>query len=81
MPVVFRKQCVAIIDCFEIFCKCPMSLRATAQTWSKYKHHDTVKFLIAILSQGAVSYVPKGWSGHASDQHITENCGIKHLLP
>ena len=35
MPVVFRKEfnrCVAIIDCFEVFCERPKSLKARAQT-------------------------------------------------
>ena len=85
MPVVFRKEfnrCVAIIDCFEVFCERPKSLKARAQTWSNYKHHNTVKFLIAIAPQGVISFVSKGWGGRASDKHITENSGIlSHLLP
>ena len=84
MPVEFKKhfkKCVAIIDCFEVFCERPKSLKARTQTWSNYKHHNTVKFLIAITPQGAISFDSKGWGGRASDQHITENCGIlKHLL-
>ena len=38
MPMEFRKHfrsCVVIIDCFEVFIKCPTSLSARAQTWSK----------------------------------------------
>ena len=85
MPVEFKKhfkRCVAIIDCFEVFCERPKSLKARSLTWSNYKHHNTVKFLIAITPQGAISFVSKGWGGRASDQHITENCGILgHLLP
>ena len=85
MPAEFRKhfkKCVAIIDCFEVFCERPKSLKARAQTWSNYKHHNTVKFSVAITPQGAISFVSKGWGGRASDQHITENCGIlSHLLP
>ena len=85
MPVVFRREfnrCVAIIDCFEVFCERPKSLKARAQTWSNYKHHNTVKFLIAIAPQGVISFVSKGWGGRASDKHITENSGIlSHLLP
>ena len=85
MPGVFRKQfsrCVAIIDCFEVFCECPKSLKVRTQTWSNYKHHNTVKFLNAVTPQGCISFVSKGWGGCASDKHITENCGIlRHLLP
>ena len=35
----FRK-CVVIIDCFEIFCETPKPLKARAQTYSNYKHHN-----------------------------------------
>ena len=85
MPVTFRKQfrrCMPIIDCCEVFCERPKSLKARAQTWSNSKHHNTVKFLIAITPQGVISCVSKGWDGRASDQYITENCGIhSHLHP
>ena len=43
LPMEFRKnfrQCAVIIDCFEIFIKRPTNLRARAQTWSNYKHHN-----------------------------------------
>ena len=41
-----------------------------------YKHHNTVKFLIGITPQRAISFIPKGWGGRVSDQLITEKCGI-----
>ena len=85
MPMEFRtnfKQCVVIIDCFEIFIERPTNLKARAQTWSNYKHHNTVKFLIGISPQGAISFISKGWGGRVSDVHLTENCGIlDKLLP
>ena len=60
----------------------PKSLMARAQTWSNYKHHNTVKFLIGVSPQGSITFVSKGWGGHVSDQHLTENCGIlDNLLP
>ena len=48
MPLSFKanfKQCVVVMDCFEVFCERPKALKARAQTWSHYKHHNTVKFL------------------------------------
>ena len=80
----FRKsfrQCVTIIDCFEVFMKRPTNVKACAQTWSNYKHHNTAKFLIGIAPQGAVTFISKGWGGRVSDVYITENCGIlDHLM-
>ena len=83
MPMEFRKSfknCVTIIDCFEVFMERPTNLKARAQTWSNYKHHNTVKFLIAIAPQGAITFISKGWGGRVSDVHITENCGILENL-
>ena len=58
----------------------PTGLMARAQTWSNYKHHNTVKFLIGISPQGSITL--KGWGGRVSDHHLTEQCGIlDHLLP
>ena len=85
MPVDFRKdfgKCIIIIDCFEVFIERPTSLMARAQTWSNYKKHNTVKFLIGITPQGTVAFISKGWGGRASDVHITEHSGLlHHLLP
>ena len=55
MPIEFRqnfRKCVVIIDCFEVFMERPTSLMARVQTWSNYKKHNTVKFLIGITPQG-----------------------------
>ena len=85
MPMEFRKhfrKCVVIVDCFEIFVERPTSQGARAQTWSNYKHHNTVKFLIGITPQGSVAFISQGWGGRTSDVHLTENCGLlQKLLP
>ena len=85
MPMVFRKhypQCVVIIDCFEIFVDRPTDLLARAQTYSQYKHHNTVKYLIGITPQGTVSYISEGWGGRTSDKYVTEHCSLlSNLVP
>ncbi|XP_065191536.1 uncharacterized protein LOC135822650 [Sycon ciliatum] len=85
MPLEFRGQfgkCICIIDCFEVFCERPHGLMARAQTFSNYKHHNTVKFLIGITPQGTISFISKGWGGRTSDKYITEHCGLlDKLLP
>ena len=63
-----------------MFCERPSDLMARAQTFSNYKHHNTVKFLIAITPQGVISFVSKGWGGRVSDKHLTENCGLLNFL-
>ena len=85
MPMAFRKsfkKCVSIIDCFEIFTERPTALDARTQTWSNYKKHNTVKFLIGITPQGSVDFISKGWGGRVSDVYLTEHCGLlENLLP
>ena len=85
-PMSFRKHfgtkiCI-IIDCFEVFINKPKNVLARAQTFSNYKHHNTVKFLIGIAPQGVISFISKAWGGRASDKFVTENCNIlNNLLP
>ncbi|EDO43889.1 predicted protein [Nematostella vectensis] len=60
----------------------PSSLIARAMTWSNYKHHNTIKFLIGITPQGVISFISKAWGGRVSDKHLTEHCSIlSKLLP
>ena len=85
MPIEFRKhfrKCVIIIDCFEVFIERPTSQMARSQTWSNYKHHNTIKYLIGITPQGSVAFISQGWGGRTSDVHLTENSGLlQKLLP
>ena len=85
MPMDFRKHfpnCVVIIDCFEIFLDRPTNLLARSQTFSSYKHHNTVKYLIRITPQGTVSFISEGWGGRTSDKYLTKHCSLlNHLVP
>ena len=71
LPKCFRgkyTKCVCIIDCTEIFIERPLSLNTRAQTWSNYKNHNTIKYLIACTPAGAVSFISEGWGGRVSDK-------------
>nr|XP_047135770.1 uncharacterized protein LOC124812780 [Hydra vulgaris] len=85
-PMCFRQhfgtRVGVVIDCFEVFIDKPKNALARAQTFSSYKHHNTVKFLIGIAPQGVVSFISKSWGGRVSDKYLTENCGfLSKLLP
>ena len=78
----FGKQVTVIIDCFEVFIERPTNLLARAQTFSNYTHHNTIKILIGITSQGTICFVSEAWGGRISDQYLTENCRfLENLLP
>ena len=85
LPVSFRRtfsKCACIIDCFEVFIERPSDLKARAQTYSNYKNHNTMKYLIGITPQGTISFISKGWGGRTSDKYLTENCGfLDKILP
>ena len=79
---VYGHKVAVIIDCFEVFIERPGDLLAPASTWSNYKHHNTIKFLISICPQGVISFISKAWGGRTSDKYLTENCHIlNRLLP
>ena len=82
-PDSFRKfypKCRAIIDCTELYIETPSSLETAAACWGQYKHHYTVKFLVGITPNGAISFLSSCYGGRATDIFITEDCGIASKL-
>ncbi|XP_034235759.1 uncharacterized protein LOC117642061 [Thrips palmi] len=80
MPECFRKSfgtsVTLIIDCFEVFIEKPSNLLAKVGTYSKYKKHNTAKYLIGITPQGTISYISKAYVGRIQDTELTNDCGI-----
>ena len=75
LPNVFVKHFQSvrcIIDCSEIFIERPTSFKARVQTYSNYKKHNTVKFLIGITPAGVICYLSKCWGGRVSDKELTK---------
>lgn len=85
LPSMFRKyypRCCVIIDCAEVFIETPSSLDVASMCWSNYKHHSTVKYLVGITPNGAVSYLSNACGGRASDQFIVQDSNfLKYLQP
>ena len=86
MPLCFRDsfgdKITVIVDCFEQFTEKPFGAKNQIFTFSFYKHHHTIKYLIGISPQGVITFISPGWGGRTSDNHVTENSNFfKNLLP
>ncbi|VEN60951.1 unnamed protein product [Callosobruchus maculatus] len=86
MPRCFKEtfgdKVTVIVDCFELYIEKPSNLQKSAQCWSNYKHHHTVKYLIGITPQGSISFISEAWGGRASDKHITIHSEfLNHIIP
>lgn len=75
MPESFKKKyknkVAVIVDCFEVFTERPSTLDGSSQLYSNYKHHHTIKVLIGIIPQGAISFISKSYGGKCSDKFVT----------
>ena len=83
MPMVFKQlypRCRCIIDCSEIYIETPTSFDARAQTYSNYKKHNTVKFLIGITPCGTISFLSQCWGGRVSDRNLTQESGFLNRI-
>ncbi|KAJ8035160.1 hypothetical protein HOLleu_22294 [Holothuria leucospilota] len=68
------------IVCTEVFIETPSWLDVQAICWSEYKHHTTIKFLLAISPSGLIMYVSPWYGGRASDKYIVKDSGFLNFL-
>lgn len=75
LPSVYKNLSALriIIDCTELMLQKSSDLQERKETFSNYKHRDTVKFLVGMSPHLYVNFVSKAWAGRASDKHITMN--------
>lgn len=69
-----------IIDCSEVFTETLSASDIQAALWSDYKHHYTVKFLVAITPNGAPCYVSQCYGGRATDKYIVRDCDFLNCV-
>ena len=83
LPDVFKGKHAktrCIIDCSEVYIERPKSLDDQAATWSDYKQHNTLKFLIGISPSGYVTFLSDCYGGRTSDRHICRDSNFYNLL-
>lgn len=85
LPPLFQElspNCICIIDCSEVFIETPHNFSARSATYSNYKKHNTIKFLIGTTPSGSVCFLSKCWRGRVSDKNLTqESRFLRQLLP
>ena len=70
----------AIIDGSDVFIQTPSDLHMQSSTWSQYKHHNTVKFLVACTPNGTVCFISPVYVGSISDVELTRVSGLLSAL-
>lgn len=83
MPEQFKEKYPStrvIIDCTEVRCQMPSSLRLNSELFSSYKNHPTLKCLVGITPGGAFSFVSQLYTGHISDREIVLRSGFLDML-
>ena len=55
-------------------------MEVQAALWSDYKHHCTIKYLIAITPSGAISWLSPGYGGRCTDVYIVRDSGFLDVL-
>lgn len=79
MPADFLKKFPntrIILDATEQPIQKPSVLESQSATWSCYKHKNTLKTMVGITPNGAVSFVSSSYGGSVSDRQIIERSSL-----
>ena len=72
---------IGIIDCSEIFTEAQKNLELQSATWSAYKCHNTLKFLVCVAPNSAITFISKAYTGRISDKAITLKSEFLDIIP
>ena len=67
------------MDCTEIRCQRPKSLRLNSELFSSYKNHTTLKGFVGISPGGAITFISQLYTGHISDREIVTRSRFLNL--
>ena len=78
LPKVFKpfQNIRCSVDCTEFFCEVPRNYAEQGNKYSSYKHHTTMKCLIAVNPNGAACFVSDLYEGSINDVTLFGTCGI-----
>ena len=78
LPKVFRpfRNIRCVIDCTEFSCESPLNYAHQGNLYSSYKHHTTLKALIAVAPNGAACFISDMYEGSIDDVEITKKSGF-----
>ena len=82
MPRCFGKypDTRVILDCSETRIDKLGCIDCRVKTFSHYKGHETIKYLLGIDPSGEVTYISVTYGGRASDKFIFNDCGLADIL-
>ena len=80
LPHAFYEKYPTTVALLAIFIETPSDLMLQSISWSNYKHHNTLKILVACTPNGSISYVSPAYLGSVSDPAITKDCGFLDKL-
>ena len=81
-PKVFKyfKNIRCSVDYTEFFCEVPRNYAQQGNIYSAYKHHTTMKCLIAVNPNGAACFISDLYEGSIDDVTLFSQCGILNYI-